>query len=101
MNARMVFFTAPVGNYKPNAFGLYDMLGNVWEWVEDGFDSRAYSRPGRKHNPLVESGSDRVLRGGSWGNLPRDVRSAFRIRNSPADRDSNLGFRLAVAAQSQ
>lgn len=56
--------TSPVGRFKPNNFGLYDMLGNVSEWCEDGYDSEAYSKHGR-NDPFVSNGSNRVLRGGS------------------------------------
>ncbi len=72
--------TRPVGSFQPNAFGLYDMHGNVWEWVEDCYDS---------------SCSSRVLRGGSWINLPQDLRSANRDGTSTTDRGSFICFRVA------
>jgi eukaryotic-like serine/threonine-protein kinase len=71
--------THPVGQLKPNAFGLYDMLGNVWEWVEDTWhdsyagapaDGRAWIDPGGESN--------RVLRGGGWRYVPQSARSAMR-----------------------
>ena len=90
-------FTAPVGSYKPNPFGLYDMLGNVWEWCEDVYDKNAYSKHDR-NNPVITSDEDsRVLRGGSWLFTPGDVRAAGRLRY-PADyRNRDLGFRLCLS----
>ena len=77
--------TAPVGSKRPNDWGLFDMLGNVWEWVEDDYDEDAYkSREGVTRDPLVKFGGEyRVLRGGSFVNnynlvrcaLPRQVQS--------------------------
>ena len=86
---------APVGSFIPNRFGLYDMLGNVWEWCEDVFVSDAYSQSGRDKNPVVTGGgSDRVSRGGSWDNASRLVRAANRFGNDPDYRLYYLGFRL-------
>jgi formylglycine-generating enzyme required for sulfatase activity len=90
--------TAPVGSYPPNQFGLYDMSGNVWEWVLDWFDSGYYKKsPGA--DPLnTSAASTRVLRGGGWYSGPGRVRSAIRGRVSPGARSSNLGFRLLRVA---
>ncbi len=86
--------TAPVGSFRPNAFGIYDLLGNVWEWCEDWYDKDAYSKHAR-NNPIVDaSGSNRVGRGGSWDLGPRFVRCANRYLISPGDGNFNLGFRL-------
>lgn len=87
--------TAPVGSFAPNAFGLHDMLGNVWEWVEDcGNDSYT----GAPADGSVWSDGDcsrRVNRGGSWNMIPPSVRSANRFRFPPSARGSILGFRVA------
>ena len=80
--------TLPVAKGRePNAWGLSDMLGNVWECCSDWFDLAGPTSPA--------SGSYRVNRGGSWGSWPRRCRSAYRGRNSPEDRNFGLGFRVA------
>ncbi|CAA7627866.1 Sulfatase modifying factor 1 (fragment) [Candidatus Terasakiella magnetica] len=86
--------TAPVGSKSPNAFGLYDMHGNVWQGVQDCYvDSYA----GAPSDGSAESASYciRVYRGGSWGDPPRRLPSAFRSRYDPDYRFYTLGFRLA------
>ncbi|MBK7849361.1 MAG: SUMF1/EgtB/PvdO family nonheme iron enzyme [Zoogloea sp.] len=87
--------TAPVGSYRPNAFGLYDVLGNVWEWTEDCYASD-YHTAFKDGRPMRAADcSNRVLRGGSWDDNPRFARSAVRGWSSTGRRDSDLGFRLA------
>ena len=88
--------TAPVGSFRPNAFGLHDMHGNVWQWVEDNFHTNYTGNP--PADGSVWQGGDanfRVLRGGSWGYLPVDLRSAGRDRDRPVNRNYSRGFRLA------
>jgi formylglycine-generating enzyme required for sulfatase activity/serine/threonine protein kinase len=88
-------FTAPVGHYEPNAWGLYDMHGNVWEWCLDSYDAKFYDQPPAP-DPLCSAGaSARVDRGGSWIFYPQVARSADRGRRAPGVRNINLGFRLA------
>ncbi|TNE73274.1 PEGA domain-containing protein [bacterium] len=86
--------TSPVGTYKPNPFGLYDMHGNVWEWCQDWHDSSYYSYSPRTDPQGPNSGSDRVLRGGSWNFIAEDARSAIRGISNPDGRNSIIGFRL-------
>nr|VFK54702.1 MAG: Formylglycine-generating enzyme, required for sulfatase activity, contains SUMF1/FGE domain [Candidatus Kentron sp. TUN] len=91
-------FTAPAASFRPNAFGLFDMLGNVWEWTADCLHGNY------NHAPLdgsawgEENNGDcgrRVIRGGSWLNKPWFIRSAYREGSSPNNADENVGFRLA------
>ena len=83
-------FTAPVGRFRPNGFGLFDMHGNVWEWCWDkGLLFTADGQP-FPSGPLV-----RVIRGGSWSDRPQHCRSASRSVFTPDFRGSNLGFRVA------
>ena len=85
--------THPVGGKKANPWGLHDMHGNVWEWVWDWFGP--YSEEAQKAPSGPESGSYRVIRGGSWIFDAVHCRSAFRLYWPPDDYDGNLGFRLA------
>jgi formylglycine-generating enzyme required for sulfatase activity len=86
--------TSPVGDYPPNPWGLHDMLGNVWEWVEDGWH-RNYEGALKDGSAWEEFQSPRVLRGGSW-DFNRDfARCASRYRLEAVSRDDCFGFRLA------
>jgi sulfatase modifying factor 1 len=87
-------YTAPVASFKVNAFGLNDMLGNVWEWTEDSYHDSYQDAP-IDGSAWSGDGVKRVLRGGSWNNEPLNVRTAIRNGNKPAQRFSIFGFRLA------
>ena len=92
-----VFFrkTQPVGNYPANPWGLFDMHGNVWEWVEDLYHKRYKGAPMDGSAWTKGRGRMRVLRGGSWSNGPRYLRSANRDWFDPGYRFSSSGFRVA------
>ena len=91
----------PVGGLKPNDWGLYDMHGNVWEWVQDRYKKDYYgTRPNPDTDPQgPEKGSFRVFRGGSWLYPALLCRSAYRLWNGPDYRVFNLGFRLLRQAR--
>ena len=87
-------YTAPVGSYQANAYGLYDMLGNAWEWTEDCQDDA--NAGAQSDDPQCPKGAccRRVLRGGAWVDSPTFVRYDFRFFIGSADRDFYAGFRV-------
>ncbi len=87
-------FTAPVGRYAPNAFGVHDMLGNVWEWVSDWYAEEGYAHSPQDDPQGPATGQVRVRRGGSWHTWPLYARCAFRNWNTPQTRYTLVGLRL-------
>ena len=86
----------PVGSFDANAFGLHDMLGNVYEWLQDCWHSNYRNAPSNGSAWEERSNSNRrVLRGGSWFYVPKFVRSASRNGGTPGYRYNDIGFRIA------
>jgi formylglycine-generating enzyme required for sulfatase activity len=87
--------TSPAESFKPNAFGLYDMAGNVYQWVQDCYHDNYDGAPADGSPWTIGDCDNHVVRGGSWANIPRDVRSASRETFASGGRYYRLGFRLA------
>ena len=87
--------TVEVGSYTPNEWGLCDMLGNVWEWVEDCWNESYEGAPDDGSAWTRGNCGLRMLRGGSWCDYPGDLRSGCRDRGLTGDRYNNIGFRVA------
>ena len=94
-------FTAPVGSYPPNAFGLHDMVGNAWEWVSDRYDEDYYAASPLQDPQGPEAGSMRVRRGGSWHTWSLYARCSYRNINTESSRYTLLGMRLVREIDAQ
>ena len=89
--------TAPVNEYQPNEFGLFNLSGNVWEWCSDWYAKDFYNTSVGQTNPLNTSrGAYRVIRGGSWSFDASYSRTAYRNSYTPGDRTDSIGFRLVL-----
>jgi formylglycine-generating enzyme required for sulfatase activity len=89
--------THPVGQKKPNPYGVYDVYGNVWEWVQDWYAEKLPTDREITDYRGPASGSNRLGRGGSWGYAAENCRSASRVGGAPAYLSFNSGFRLAIS----
>ncbi len=91
----------PVGSYESgkSPYGVYDMVGNVWEWVLDNYDKAYYQVASQKNPPGPSTGDYKVIRGGSWSKRPAVARSAGRMFLSPNTRSNSLGFRCVGEAK--
>src|SRR5208282_5937059 len=88
-------YTSPVGHFRPNPFGLYDMLGNVLQWTQDCWNANYNGAPTEGSAWLSGSCDKRVWRGGNWLDDAKYIRAAYRNGGATADRYTHFGFRVA------
>jgi formylglycine-generating enzyme required for sulfatase activity len=90
--------TAPAGSFSPNTFGVFDTLGNAWEWVEDCWNKNYVGAPDNGTARQAGACEERVFRGGAWNSKPTTVRTGYRDREERGERHDNLGFRIVRSA---
>jgi len=90
-------YTAPVGSFKANALGLFDLLGNAWEWTEDCFYNDYLTAPSDGSARAATACNARTVRGGSWFSTGTSLRPAIRAKASDNSRYDDIGFRVARA----
>jgi formylglycine-generating enzyme required for sulfatase activity len=88
-----------VGSYKPNAWGLHDMHGNVWEWTRSTYEPYPYFEYEQRYD--TNDNSEKVARGGSWYDRPKRSRSASRLSYPAWQKVYNVGFRIVFEADNQ
>lgn len=91
--------THPCGKKEPNAWGLYDMHGNIWQWCMDWHDSTYYAKSPKEDPQGPESGATRVMRGGTYDTTAYGCRSAYRYSFEPARKFENMGFRVIAVTK--
>ncbi len=93
---RYLNMPTPVGKYPPNAFGLHDMHGNLWEWCSDFYQPNYYKKSPKKNPKGPVTGNFRVVKGGAWDEVPYQLRAAYKEKRRHRSDKKNLGFRILL-----